>query len=115
VRLPYHLSALTQAAASAALRHSAEMLRAVDDIREQRDRLGGELEKMGYLVHPSGSNFLLVGGFADPEATFEALRAHGILVRNLSIEGHLRLTAGTEDETTQLIEAIRALGPGGAR
>lgn len=115
VRLPYHLSALTQAAASAALRHSAEMLRAVDDIREQRDRLGAELEAMGYLVHPSGSNFLLVGGFADPEATFSRLRAQGILIRNLSIEGHLRLTAGTEDETTQLIEAIRALGPGGAR
>ena len=70
---------------------------------------------MGYLVHPSGSNFLLVGGFADPEATFSTLRAQGILIRNLSIEGHLRLTAGTEDETTQLIEAIRALGPGGAR
>ena len=114
VRLPYHLSALTQAAASAALRHSAEMLRAVDDIRSQRDRLATELQAMGYLVHPSGANFILVGGFTDPAATFEALRAKGILIRNLSIEGHLRLTAGTETETTQLIEAIRALGPGGA-
>ncbi len=115
VRLPYHLSALTQAAASAALRHSTEMLRAVDDIRAQRDRLAGELEGLGYLVHPSGSNFLLVGGFSDPEATFSALRAEGILIRNLSIPGHLRLTAGTETETTLLLGAIRALGPGGAR
>ncbi len=114
VRLPYHLSALTQAAASAALRHADEMLATVADIRSQRDRLAGELKSMGYLVHPSGANFLLVGGFQTPAATFEALRAQGILIRNLDIPGHLRLTAGTEFETTQLIEAIRALGPGGA-
>lgn len=114
VRLPYHLSALTQAAASAALQHSVEMLSAVDDIRAQRERLARELAALGYLVHPSGANFLLVGGFSDPAATFEALRLRGILIRNLSIEGHLRLTAGTEEETTQLIEAIRSLGEGGA-
>jgi histidinol-phosphate aminotransferase len=115
VRLPYHLSALTQAAATAALRHADEMLSTVADIRAQRDRLAVALTELGYLVHPSGSNFLLVGGFADPNATFEALRAQGILIRNLSIPGHLRLTAGTESETTLLIDAIRALGPGGAR
>ncbi|MBN9011468.1 MAG: hypothetical protein J0H25_00105, partial [Rhizobiales bacterium] len=86
----------------------------VDDIRVQRDRLAGELQGMGYLVHPSGANFILVGGFTDPEATFSALRAEGILIRNLSIDGHLRLTAGTEAETTQLIAALRKLGPGGA-
>lgn len=115
VRLPYHLSALTQAAASAALRHSAEMLATVADIRVQRERLAISLESLGYQVHPSGANFLLVGGFIDPAATFEALRARGILIRNLGIDGHLRLTAGTEAETTILIDAIAALGPGGAR
>lgn len=114
VRLPYHLSALTQAAASAALRHSGEMLRAVDDIRSQRRRMAAELTEMGYRVHDSGANFLLVGGFTDPEATFSALRAEGILIRNLGIPGHLRLTAGTETETTRLLGAIRAFGPGGA-
>lgn len=114
VRLPYHLSALTQAAASAALRHSREMLSAVDDIRSQRKRMAAELSEMGYLVHDSGSNFLLVGGFTDPESTFSALRAQGILIRNLNIAGHLRLTAGTESETTRLLDAIRAFGPGGA-
>lgn len=114
VRLPYHLSALTQAAATAALRYSGEMLATVDDIRAQRDLLAAELTELGYFVHPSGANFLLVGGFTNPEATFEALRAQGILIRNLSIPGHLRLTAGTEEETRLLLEAIRALGPGGA-
>lgn len=114
VRLPYHLSALTQAAATAALRHSDAMLRAVGEIRSERDRLGQELSGLGYTVHPSGSNFLLVGGFTDPEATFEALRAQGILIRNLSIAGHLRITAGTPGETSAVIAAIAALGPGGA-
>ncbi|SJN08439.1 Histidinol-phosphate aminotransferase [Leucobacter sp. 7(1)] len=114
VRLPYHLSALTQAAALAALRHSGAMLRAVDEIRAQRDRLGVALVELGYRVHESGSNFLLVGGFTDPEATFAALREQGILIRNLSVPGHLRITAGTPEETSTVIDAIAGLGPGGA-
>ncbi len=109
VRLPYHLSALTQAAAIAGIRHAGEMLATVADIRGQRDRLAAALETLGYRVHPSGSNFLLVGGFADPTATFEALRTQGILIRDLGIPGHLRITAGTEDETTAVIEAITRL------
>ena len=115
VRLPYHLSALTQAAASAAVRHSAAMLSTVAAIREQRDRLAADLADLGYLVHESGSNFVLVGGFADPNAVFEELRAKGILIRNLGIDGHLRITAGTEAETTAVIEAIAALGSAGSR
>nr|WP_237464779.1 histidinol-phosphate transaminase [Leucobacter luti] len=114
VRLPYHLSALTQAAATAALRHSGAMLRAVADIRDQRDRLAAVLTGLGYTVHESGANFILVGGFSDPGATFEALRARGILIRNLSIPGHLRITAGTAAETDAVIAAITELGPGGA-
>lgn len=115
VRLPYHLSALTQAAAIAAIRHSDAMLATVADITAQRDRLAAALTELGYLVHPSGSNFLLVGGFTNPQATFSALRGQGILIRNLDIPGHLRITAGTAAETTAVIEAIRDLGPGGAK
>ena len=111
VRLPYHLSALTQAAATAAIRHADEMLATVADIRAQRDRLAAELTALGYDVHPSGANFLLVGGFADPDAVFEALRAQGILIRNLGIPGHLRITAGTEQETSAVIDAIAELTP----
>lgn len=109
VRLPYHLSALTQAAAVAAIKHASEMLATVADIRAQRDRLARALSELGYLVHPSGANFLLVGGFADPTATFEALLAQGILIRDLGIPGHLRITVGTENETTILINALTAL------
>ncbi|UOQ58247.1 histidinol-phosphate transaminase [Leucobacter allii] len=114
VRLPYHLSALTQAAATAAIRHADAMLATVADIRAQRDRLDTALTELGYTVHPSGANFLLVGGFRDPSATFAALRSQGILIRDLGIPGHVRITAGTEAETSAVIEAIAALGPGGA-
>ena len=109
VRLPYHLSAITQAAAVAAVRNAPTMLRMVDELRNQRERLAATLREMGYFVHPSGSNFLLVGGFANPDAAFDALLAQGILIRNLGIPGHLRLTVGTEAETTALIDGIAAL------
>ena len=109
VRLPYHLSALTQAAAVAALRHTEEMLAMVDDIRGQRDRLEAELPKLGYTVWPSSANFVLAGGFDDPHAVFEALLEHDILVRDIGIPGHLRITAGTEAETTAVLTALASL------
>lgn len=115
VRLPYHLSLLTQTAAEVAVKNADSMLRSVAEITAQRDRMSDELAELGYKIYDSGANFLLVGGFNSPEKTFEALLDQGILIRNLSIEGCLRLTAGTEAETTTLLEAIRALGPGGAQ
>ena len=111
VRLPYHLSALTQAAATAALRHADEMLAMVDDIRTQRDRLVIELARLGYDPRRSGSNFVLFGGVADPHAAFEALFARGILIRDVGIPNHLRVTAGTEAETTAFLEALAAISP----
>ena len=110
VRLPYHLSAFTQAAANAALAHSAEMLAMVDDIRGQRDRLVVELARLGYAPHRSWSNFVLFGGVADPQVTFEALLAEGILIRDVGIPNHLRVTAGTEKETSLFLDALGRLG-----
>lgn len=114
VRLPYHLSGLTQAAAVTAVKHSAAMLATVGEIRAQRDRLGVALAELRYTVHESGANFLLVGGFADPGAVFERLRAQGILVRDLGIAGHVRITAGTESETSTVISAIEEFGAAGS-
>ena len=110
VRLPYHLSALTQAAAHAALAHTREMLAMVDDIRGQRERLVTELAMLGYTPHRSSSNFVLFGGVDDPPATFDALLAEGILIRDVGIPGHLRVTAGTEAETTTFLDALARLG-----
>jgi histidinol-phosphate aminotransferase len=115
VRLPYHLSALTQAAAIAALRHAPEMLAMVDDIRGQRDRLVAELPVLGYRAYESWANFVLFDGLDDPHATFEALLARDIIIRDVGLPGALRVTAGTEQETTLFLEALAALGPRGAR
>ncbi|MFF1573277.1 histidinol-phosphate transaminase [Leifsonia sp. NPDC058292] len=110
VRLPYHLSALTQAAALGALAHSEEMLAMVGEIRDQRDRIVTELAGLGYRPHRSGSNFVLFGGVADPQATFEALLEQGVLIRDVGIPNHLRVTAGTEAETTAFLTALASLG-----
>ena len=110
VRLPYHLSALTQAAATAALRHADEMLAMVDDIREQRDRIVAELPALGYTPLESWANFVLFGGVDDPQATFEALLEHDIIIRDVGIPNHLRVTAGTKAETTAFLKALASLG-----
>ncbi len=111
VRLPYHLSALTQAAALGALAHSAEMLAMVDEIRGQRERISAELARLGFLPCRSGSNFVLFGGVDDPHEVFQALLDRGILIREIGIPGHLRVTAGTEAETTAFLEAIAVFAP----
>lgn len=106
VRLPYHLSALTQVAAVAALEHAETMLRTVDVIRQQRDRLIVELAALGYAPHDSWANFVLFGGVDDPQATFRYLLDHDILIRDVGLANHLRVTAGTPGETTEFLEAL---------
>ncbi|MBX3094765.1 MAG: histidinol-phosphate transaminase [Cryobacterium sp.] len=106
VRLPYHLSALTQAAATAALAHADALLANVDDIRRQRDRLLTELPELGYTVWPSHTNFVLFGGVADPRQTFQRLLERSVLIRDVGIAHHLRVTAGTEAETTEFLTAL---------
>lgn len=110
VRLPYHLSALTQAAAVAALRNASTMLGMVDEIIEQRDRITATLEALDYEPHESWSNFVLFGGVSDPQATFQALYDRGVLVRDVGIANHLRVTAGTEAETTAFLDALASIG-----
>jgi len=109
VRLPYHLSALTQAAAEAALSHSAEMLATVADIRDQRDRLYVALQDLGLDPYVSDANFVLVGGLENPSKTWQDLLDRGILVRDIGIPNTLRITAGTEAETTAVIDALTEL------
>jgi histidinol-phosphate aminotransferase len=109
VRLPYHLSALTQAAAEAALAHSAEMLMTVEQIRDQRDRLYIALQDLGLDPFRSDANFILVGGIEQPDQMWQQLLHRGIAVRNVGIPNTLRITAGTEDETSAVITAITDL------
>lgn len=106
VRLPYHLSAFTQAAATAALANAPAMLAMVDDIKFQRDRLIKQLPVLGYSPLPSWSNFVLFGGIDDPHAVFEKLLEQDILIRDVGIQNHLRVTAGSETETTSFLSAL---------
>jgi histidinol-phosphate aminotransferase len=111
VRLPYHLSALTQAAAVAAIAHAPEMLAMVDDIKAQRDRMVEGLTELGYSPWPTAANFVLFGGVDDPQRLWQQLLDRGIIIRNLSIPGHLRVSAGTSAETTAFLDAMRELTP----
>lgn len=107
VRLPYHLSALTQAAALAALDFAETMLANVELIKLQRGRIIRELADMGLSPYESKANFILCGGFSDPAETFQKLLDHGVLIRNVGIPNTLRITAGTAEETDQLLAAIK--------
>ena len=81
----------------------------VADIRAQRDRLLVELPQLGYPAVYSEANFVLFGGVADPHSTFERLLEQDILVRDVGIPNHLRVTAGTAEETSFFLETLAKL------
>lgn len=112
VRLPYHLSALTQAAATAALAHAPLMLQMVDEIVAQRDRISATVAALGYDPAPSWTNFVLFGAVPDPHATWQALYDRGVLIRDVGIAHTLRVSAGTEAETTAFLDALASLDSG---
>ena len=111
VRLPYHLSAPTQAIARAALEHADSLLATVENLKVQRDRIVAELAGMGLGPLPSDANFVLYGGLADEKATWRALLDQGILLRDVGLAHYLRVTAGTPQETGAFLEAMRRLAP----
>ena len=104
VRLPYHLSALTQAAALAALDHREELMGQVASLRSERDALVAWLRGRGCTAHESDANFVLFGPFEDRDAVFAALLERGVLIRVVGPEGYLRVSIGTPDE----MEAFRS-------
>ena len=106
VRLPYHLSSISQAVALAALAHEAELLAHVDELKRQRDRISEVLVDLGYVVLPSDANFVLFGGLDDQAGTWQHLVDRGVLIRDVRLPGYLRVTAGTEQETDAFLEAI---------
>jgi histidinol-phosphate aminotransferase len=109
VRLPYHLSALTQAAARAALRHSGETLAGVAALMSERDRVRTALQRAGFRVVPSDANFLLFGEFADAAAAWQRYLADGVLVRDVGIPAHLRVTIGLPSENDAFLAASEGL------
>jgi histidinol-phosphate aminotransferase len=111
VRLPYHLSAVTQATASAALRHSDELLGNVDRLRAERDRSVEWLRVNGFEVADTDANFCLFGRFEDRHAVWQGLLDRGILIRETGPDGWLRVSIGTPEEMAAfraaLLEVVR--------
>ena len=109
VRLPYHLSALTQAAAEVALDFREELLATVSELVNQRDSLADQLTKLGLTVAPSSSNFLLFTGFAgESKNLWEKLLKAGVLIRDVGLPGYLRVTIGTVAENEEFLAALKA-------
>ncbi|MEV6328186.1 histidinol-phosphate transaminase [Streptomyces sp. NPDC051909] len=112
VRLPYHLSAVTQATALAALEHTDTLLGYVEQLKAERDRLVAELRAIGYEVTESDANFVQFGHFDGAAGSHEAWRKildRGVLVRDNGVPGWLRVTAGTPEENDAFLDAVREL------
>jgi histidinol-phosphate aminotransferase len=109
VRLPYHLSAVTQAVARAALRHADVLLAAVDELRAERDATVEWLRAEGFDVAASDANFVLFGTFADRRAVWQGLLDRGVLIRETGPDGWLRVSIGTAAEMAAFREALTAV------
>ncbi|WP_081913526.1 histidinol-phosphate transaminase [Glycomyces sp. NRRL B-16210] len=106
VRLPYHLSSITQAAARGALACATRLQSEVDELKHQRDRIVKNLRAKGLPVADSDANFVLVGGLRDAAAVWRAVLDEGVLIRDVGLPGRLRITAGNEEETASLLAAF---------
>ncbi|MCX4663215.1 histidinol-phosphate transaminase [Streptomyces uncialis] len=110
VRLPYHLSAVTQATALAALEHTDTLLKYVDQLKSERDRLVTELRALDYEVTVSDANFVQFGRFdgdGGPHAVWQRILDRGVLVRDNGVPGRLRVTVGTPEENDAFLDAVR--------
>jgi histidinol-phosphate aminotransferase len=106
VRLPYHLSAVTQATALAALRHAPELLGKVDELRAERDATVDWLRGSGLTVADSDANYVLFGTFADRRAVWQGLVDRGVLIRETGPDGWLRVSIGTAAEMDAFKDAL---------
>jgi histidinol-phosphate aminotransferase len=106
VRLPYHLSAVTQVVAQVALRHADELLARVDDLRAERDETVSWLREQGLQVADSDANFCLFGTFEDRHAVWQALLDRGVLIRETGPDGWLRVSVGTAEEMAAFRTAL---------
>jgi histidinol-phosphate aminotransferase len=104
VRLPYHLSSVTQAAARAALRHADDTLGSVATLIAERERVSAALSGMGFRVVPSDANFVLFGEFADAPTAWQRYLDTGVLIRDVGIAGYLRVTTGLAEENDVFLQ-----------
>ncbi len=106
VRLPYHLSAVTQVVARAAIGHAEELLAQVATLRAQRDETVTWLRAQGFTVADSDANFVLFGLFDDRHAVWQGLLDRGVLIRETGPAEWLRVSIGTAAEMTAFKNAL---------
>ena len=112
MRLPYHLSSPTQTIARVALEHADVMLGTVEVIKHQRDRIVERARRARRAPRsPATATSSSSAASRDEKATWQALLDAGVLVRDMGIAHHLRVTAGDPDETTAFLEAMARLAP----
>jgi histidinol-phosphate aminotransferase len=107
VRLPYHLSAVSQAVARVALANADELLHAVDELRAERDRTVSWLRSVGLQAAESDANFVLFGTFPDRHAVWQGLLDRGVLIRETGPNGWLRVSIGTPEEMAAFRTALQ--------
>ncbi|MFN3888091.1 MAG: histidinol-phosphate transaminase [Aquabacterium sp.] len=112
VRPPYNISVLNTEAALFALDHADEFARQAEVIKAERQRLMAALAAMPTArAFPSEANMILVR-VPDAAAVFQALKARGILIKNVAglhglLANCVRLTVGLPAENDALIAALR--------
>jgi histidinol-phosphate aminotransferase len=114
VRLPYHLSAVTQGVARAALAHAGELLVRVAELRAERDAMVAWLRRVGLRAADSDANFVLFGTFGpggvvalEPHAVWQGLLDRGVLIRETGPDGWLRVSIGTPEEMAAFRSALK--------
>lgn len=105
VRLPYHLSTLSQAAAIVALNHSEDTLATVASLVAERERIAARLVELGYEVEESHSNFLFFGHFEDSGLAWQQFLDREVLIRDVGIAGYLRVSVGLPAENDAFLQA----------
>ena len=110
VRLPYHLSAITQAAAEVALEHQEQLQAEVQLLISERERVVAGLQRAGLRAIPSSANFLLFTGFPDSSANvWQRFLDRGVLIRDVGLAGYLRVTIGSPAENDQFLAVLKEI------
>lgn len=109
VRLPYHLSALTQSAAQVAVSYATRLTEQIRRLCDTREQFVAAVTAQGWVCPPSDANFVLIGPFVDPPQAWQRLLEAGILVRDVGLARWLRVTIGTPEQMTRMAAAMRGL------
>jgi histidinol-phosphate aminotransferase len=113
VKPPFNLNLYSEAVAIAALEEQEWVDQGVSEVRQERERLAAKLKTLGFRVHPSEANFLLVDPPMDVSVLQKGLQAKGILARtfhgNAALERSIRFTVGQPQHTDQLVAALQAI------